>query len=177
MRIVRAVRAAVAAAGIIALLTGCSVFGGSGDTASSQDAPIQLNDDGSVKDTLATLTRRYQDYDVTIDVLRLTRHDKATRAEFAVTPRSHGSTSTLTTSILGGIGDASGVYLLDENGLRKYPVLKSTDDKCVCSTGLSGFELDQPTLLFADFPPAPKGVTSLSLVVPQLGPLPAAKLS
>jgi hypothetical protein len=160
-----------------AALSGCSIFGSSDPAATGPDAPIELADDGSVKNSLATLTRRYQDYDVTIDVLRLSRYEKATRVEFAVTPRSNGATSTLSTSILGGINDASGVYLLDPVGLRKYPVLESSDDTCICSSKLSGFELDQPTLLFADFPVAPDSVKSLSLVVPEIGPLPPAEIS
>ncbi len=177
MRIHRALRVSAVAIAAAATLSGCSLFGGDDTASSDPNKPVKLADDGSVKDSLATLTRRYEGYDVTIDVLRLARYDKALRAEFAVTPRSHGSTSTLSTSILGGSSSASGVYLLDETNLRKYPVLMASDDKCVCSSDLNAFALDQPTLLFADFPLPPEGVKSLTLVVPEIGPLPAAKLS
>ncbi len=176
MKVNRVQRALAVAAIAVATLSGCSLFGGKDDTP-DPNKPVQLADDGSVKDSLATMTRRYGGYDVTVDVLQLNRSDKALRAVFAITPRSHGETSTLSPGILGTGASADGVYLLDENGLRKYPVLTTADDKCVCSSNLSSFALDQPTLLFADFPVPPDSVKSLSLVVPELGPLPPAKLS
>lgn len=162
-------------------LTGCSVFGGDDDSGAggTGESSVQLAEDGSVKNAKATLTRAVEDYDVTVDVLRIKRFDKATRLEFAVTPRSRGASSPLSSSFFGASSSSttSAVYLLDTKNLRKYPVLTTSDDECVCSSKLQNFPLDRTTVLFADFPLVPEGVSTLSVVVPALGPLPASEVS
>lgn len=170
-------------AGLAALaglgVAGCSLGGdddsGAGGTGESS---VTVGDDGTVTNALVSLTRPYDDYDVTVDVLRIKRFDRVMRLELAATPRSHGGTSDLPASFFSdsSSSDTGGIYLLDTSTLKKYPVLQS-QDRCICSAGLTGFPLDRPTVLFADFPAAPESVKQLSVVVPAMGILPAVKLS
>jgi hypothetical protein len=170
----------VAAAGLTVVgLTGCSMFGGddSGD-GKSADVAVEVADDGTVKDALTSSTRPFGGLDITIDVLRIKRFDKVMRLELAVTPRSHGATEDLTSAYFSdtSASDADGMYLLDVSNMKKYPVVRVKDD-CVCSSGLSDFPLDRPTVLFADFSLAPDSVKKLNVVVPAFGVLPAVELS
>ena len=141
------------------------------------DAAVELADDGTVENAVATLTRPYGDYDVTVDVLRLKRFDKVMRLEFAVTPRSHGATDDLDYDFFSSStsSTADGVYLLDSTNLKKYPVLVA-QETCICSSDLAAFPLDRPTVLFADFPLAPDSVEKLNVVIPQMGVLPVAEI-
>ncbi len=131
-----------------------------------------------MKDALASLTRPYGGYDVTVDVLRIKRFEKTMRLEVAVTPRSSGATSDLSSSFFAASSnnDAGGLYLLDTVNLKKYPVLQAKDE-CICSSDLSAFPLDKTTVLFADFPLAPESVKQLNVIAPRLGALTAAELS
>jgi hypothetical protein len=103
------------------------------------------------------------------------------RLEFAVTPRSSGETSKLRSSFFSDSSRprADGVYLLDTVNLKRYPVLMRGEDKdrCICSSDLRQFELDRPTVLFADFPVAPENVKQISVAIPSLGLLPSVKIT
>ena len=175
---------AVAVALAVPVLAACSMpfgedGGGGGAAAAGDGAPVELAEDGTVKDALATLSRPVGDHDITVDVLQLRRFDEVTRLQFAVTPRSRGTDDELPANSFSDSydRDVDGVYLLDTVGLKRYPVLRVDDDTCVCSRDLEPLPLDRATVLFADFPAAPEGVGRLTVVLPRLGPLPPVEVS
>jgi hypothetical protein len=183
IRGVRGRAATLATSALLATLalSGCgwSGSGSSPGSGSKDGAPVALNSDGTVPKPLSTLTRQVGDYDITVDIAQLHRYDKVTRVQLTVTPRSRGTSDKLPARFFSERynNDLSGVYLLDTANLKRYPVLRADKSICVCSRELVDFTLDAPTLLFADFPQVPPDVKQISLVVPRLGPLPAAEIS
>jgi hypothetical protein len=172
-------RRAAALAGLaVALpaLAGCGLVGGdesAGDSGGGVPA-VQLADDGTVADSVASVSRPIGDYEVTVDVLRLHRFEEATRLELAITPRSRGGDRAFNRNFFsanGYSGQADGIYLLDTANLKQYPVLRVSDEECVCSSVPEDFELGKATVLFADFPAAPEDVSELTVVLPRTGPL------
>lgn len=159
-------------------LGGCGLFGDDDGGGSGTSVPVvELADDGSVKDAKATIVRPVNGLEVTVDVLRLARRDKVLRLEFAVTPRSKGSTSSLSSSFFGSGSEVDGVVLLDTVNLREYRPLTTSDDECVCSRDLGSFELDESTVVFADYPAPPDGVKELTIAFPGLGPVAGVPVS
>lgn len=178
-------------AGAVAMsTTGCSLLSGGGSEPSSASRPnIQMGADGHVKGAIATATTPYQGYKIQVDVVSLTRYDKVTRLVFVVKPLSAGAGSTddLDGTTFGGDslsgGNASAVELLDTKNLKDYLTLTAgSGDKtyCACTTlgdSSSGFPLDQPTTMYADFPQVPDSVDALTVVLPKVGPIPNVKVS
>ncbi|WP_461023582.1 hypothetical protein [Thalassiella azotivora] len=157
-------------------LAGCSLVGGGdeGSGGSGSVPAVELAEDGTVADSVATVSRPIGDYDVTVDVLRLHRFDEATRLELAITPRSRGADRPFNRNFFsanGYSGQADGIYLLDTANLKQYPVLRVSDEECVCSAVADDFELGKATVLFADFPAVPEDVSDLTVVLPRTGPL------
>lgn len=179
----------LAAVMLTTTVTGCGLFGsgsapgsssGSGGSGAGSAGPVTLNADGTVPKPLTSLTRRFGDYDITIDIAALHRFDQATRLQFTITPRSRGTSTGLSSTFLGrdaGTADASGVYLLDTAGLKRYPVLHDAQNHCLCTRRPKVFELDTPTLVYADFPAVPADVKRITVVVPRLGMLPDTEIS
>jgi len=170
--------------------TGCSLLSGGGgaDPGTSGRPKIEMGADGHVKGAIATATTPYQGYKVQVDVVSLTRYDKVTRLVFVVKPLSAGADTTddLDGTTFGGDslsgGNLTGVELLDTKNLKDYvPLTAGSGDKtyCACSTidSSSGFPLDQPTTLYADYPAVPDSVDEVTVVLPKVGPIPHVKVS
>jgi hypothetical protein len=68
--------------------------------------------------------------------------------------------------------DVSGVYVVEPQGKKKYLVLRDTNTRCICSTGVfrsgssSGLTRGTAATFFAKFPAPPAGVTTMSVVIP-----------
>jgi hypothetical protein len=177
-------------AGLLALVATLSLsacFGGGDDEAEgasdggkSSIPVVEIGDDGTVQGAVATISRPTGKYEVTADVLRLKRLGKVLRLEFAVTPRSQGASDSLSPNFFSAsYRDVSGITLIDTAALREYRPLQTSgkDSKCVCSRDLSGFTLDTPTVLFADFPVPPEGVKEVTITFPGLGPVAGVPVS
>lgn len=163
----------------LATLSGCGLFGGDDEVATDKPPQIEVGSDGRVKNSIRTLTNEQGSYKITMDVIELKRYDDVVRLVFAVTPQSKGGSDPLDTSFLSSetLGDdVTGVYLIDTENLRKYPVLYAGEE-CVCSDGVSEYALDQPTPLFADYPLPPEDVESMTVVFGDVGPLPGVEVS
>ncbi|MQA04955.1 MAG: hypothetical protein GEV07_20285 [Streptosporangiales bacterium] len=163
----------------VSALNGCTLFGGGDDIADDKPPQIEVGGNGRVKDSIATYTAESGSYKVTMDVIALKRYDDVVRLVFAVTPQSKGGSDPLpsdafSSETLGN--DVTGVYLLDTDNMRKYPVL-SGGKECVCSNELDDFPLDQPTALYADYPAPPDSVESMTVVFKNVGPLPGVEVS
>lgn len=174
-----ALRWLLAAVVAVGVLSGCSVFGGDDEVATDKPPQVEVGGDGRVENSIRSLTNEQGNYKITVDVIELKRYDKALRLVFAVTPQSQGGSDELSSSFFSAdsLGsDVGGVYLIDTQNLRKYPVL-TAGEECVCSSDLSGFALDQPTPLFADYPLPPESVESMTVVFGNVGPLPGVEVS
>lgn len=173
--------ALLALAGITA--TGCSFLGSEEGPPPTQIPKVEIGPDNHAKGAIAKASQPYDGRDVYVDILSLRRHDKVLRLVFAVTPRARGNSDKLPKETFGGSwkgGDAGRPYLLDTKNLRVYDHLKigSGDEaQCACSVGLDDYPLDEPTVLYTDFPAPQEQVKELTVVMPVVGPMPGVKVS
>jgi hypothetical protein len=70
-----------------------------------------------------------------------------------------------------GYGDIGGVHLIDAVGKKKYLVLRDSEGKCVCSTGMKSVEPGTRMNLFAKFPAPPESVEKISIIIPRFIPM------
>ncbi|MFS0693987.1 hypothetical protein [Streptomyces nitrosporeus] len=69
--------------------------------------------------------------------------------------------------ILLGSGDAvSGGTLVDPQGKKRYYVLRDTDGRCLCTSGLSNVKSGQSVPVFMQFPAPPVGTTEVDFTIP-----------
>jgi hypothetical protein len=69
--------------------------------------------------------------------------------------------------------DMSGVYLIEPEGKKKHLVLRDTNNRCICSTGVfrsggttSGLTPGRDATMWAKFPAPPASVTKMTVAVP-----------
>ncbi|RKT06606.1 hypothetical protein BX286_4650 [Streptomyces sp. 3211.6] len=60
----------------------------------------------------------------------------------------------------------AGVTLVDKVGKKRYYVLRDTDGRCLCTTGLAIIEAGQSVPFFAQFPAPPAGTTEVEFSLP-----------
>jgi hypothetical protein len=70
-----------------------------------------------------------------------------------------------------------GVHLIDQVGKKKYFVARDSENKCLCSQGISAIPTRGRTNLWAKFPAPPDGVDKISIVVPHFTPMDDVPLS
>jgi hypothetical protein len=70
-----------------------------------------------------------------------------------------------------------GVHLIDQVGKKKYFVARDSDNKCVCSQGVSTIPPGGRANLWAKFPAPPDDVEKISIVVPHFSPMDDVPLS
>ncbi|MCF3181229.1 hypothetical protein IPZ70_14980 [Streptomyces polychromogenes] len=60
----------------------------------------------------------------------------------------------------------AGVTLVDKAGKKRYYVLRDTDGRCLCTTGLTVIEAGQSVPFFAQFPAPPASTTEVEFNLP-----------
>ncbi|MFB7467864.1 hypothetical protein ACFCZ1_30980 [Streptomyces sp. NPDC056224] len=60
----------------------------------------------------------------------------------------------------------AGVTLVDKAGKKRYYVLRDTEGRCLCTTGLAIIEAGQVVPFFAQFPAPPTGTTEVEFSLP-----------
>jgi len=75
---------------------------------------------------------------------------------------SHGATD---------YGSIGGVHLIDQVGKKKYFVARDSENKCLCSQGMSAIPPRGRSNLWAKFPAPPDDVEKISIVVPHFSPM------
>ncbi len=70
-----------------------------------------------------------------------------------------------------------GVHLIDQVGKKKYFVARDSENKCVCSQGVSTVPPGGRVNLWAKFPAPPDDVAVISIVVPHFSPMDDVPLS
>lgn len=181
-RIGRCVPALALTVTLAGATAGCSLFGGGSGSKPITKPTISVGPKG-VKGALASVQRPYQGYNIHVDIVSLTRYDKVMRLVFVVIPRSAGNSDAMDADTFGSEAedDVSGVQLADTKNMQVYNTMKqgSGDNaSCACSgVGMDGYQLDQPTTLYADFPAPSQSTDTLTVVVPKVGPIPNVKVS
>jgi hypothetical protein len=70
-----------------------------------------------------------------------------------------------------------GVHLIDQVGKKKYFVARDSENKCLCSQGVSGIPTGGRVNLWAKFPAPPDDVEKISIVIPHFSPMDDVPLS
>ncbi|MFJ5805929.1 hypothetical protein [Streptomyces sp. NPDC093093] len=60
----------------------------------------------------------------------------------------------------------AGVTLVDKPGKKRYYVLRDTEGRCLCTTGLAIIEAGQVIPFFAQFPAPPSSTTEVDFSLP-----------
>lgn len=179
-----AVSRATALALVATLVAGCGLFGGEETGSAGAPPKVELGTDNHAKGAVAKASQLWRGYDISVDVISLKKYDKAIRLVFAVIPRAKGSTDALRKQTFGSAGvvdgDAGAAYLVDGGRDRVYEHLTiGSGDKavCACSKVDDDYPLDQPTVLYADFPAVKDASGKLTIVFPVVGPIAGVKVS
>jgi hypothetical protein len=70
-----------------------------------------------------------------------------------------------------------GVHLIDQVGKKKYFVARDSENKCLCSQGVSAIPAGRRANLWAKFPAPPDDVAKITIVVPHFTPMDDVPLS
>ncbi|MFD8143348.1 hypothetical protein [Streptomyces sp. NPDC059708] len=68
--------------------------------------------------------------------------------------------------LTGSGASVAGVTLVDKVGKKRYYVLRDTDGRCLCTTGLTVIEAGQSVPFFAQFPVPPAGTDQVDFTMP-----------
>lgn len=68
--------------------------------------------------------------------------------------------------LTGSGASVAGVTLVDKAGKKRYYVLRDTDGRCLCTTGLTVIEAGQSVPFFAQFPVPPAGTNQVDFNMP-----------
>ncbi|MEE1804242.1 hypothetical protein PUR57_37150 [Streptomyces sp. JV176] len=60
----------------------------------------------------------------------------------------------------------AGATLVDKTGKKRYYVLRDTESRCLCTTGLAAIPANGSTSIFMQFPAPPEGSTDVDLTLP-----------
>ena len=68
-------------------------------------------------------------------------------------------------------GTVSGVHLLDTTNKKKHFVLRDSEGKCVCSTGVKDVKAKESINVWARFPAPPDSAQKVTVVIPRFVPV------
>ncbi|WP_330320620.1 hypothetical protein [Streptomyces clavifer] len=60
----------------------------------------------------------------------------------------------------------AGATLIDKVGKKRYYILRDTDGRCLCTTGLSAIQPDKSVSVFMQFPAPPSTTTEVDFTLP-----------
>lgn len=125
---------------------------------------------------LATTDGEYPDVRVEVKELKRTSgntvtlkfaiiNDSAEDLDFANNFRDEGEYRHIDYDSIGG------VHLIDAVGKKKYLVLRDTEGRCVCSSGMKSVQPGSRASLYAKFPAPPEDVEKISVFIPHFIPM------
>ena len=159
-------RGRLAAMLVVAALVGgaCSDNSGDANSAGNSAAKSAQQEDGT---PIITSKGDFRDAEIEIFSLKQTSSDVVT-LNFSLHNTS-GEELEFYDALESGY-TVEDVYLLDEEGEKKYMVLRDSKDKCVCTQDLGKVKGGGRSRLFAKFPAPPKAVKSVDVVIPHFAP-------
>ncbi|MGW6706793.1 hypothetical protein ACWGDE_18130 [Streptomyces sp. NPDC054956] len=84
------------------------------------------------------------------------------KQQFVKTSAWRGNEKALT----GGGESVAGATLVDKAGKKRYYVLRDTDGRCLCTSGVAAIEAGQTITVFAQFPAPPASATEVDFSLP-----------
>ncbi|MFI7384403.1 hypothetical protein [Streptomyces sp. NPDC049813] len=179
----RALAAAAFTAGLVLTMTGCGGGGDEGDgkpkdpSASASAGKEDSAEPSRSADPGAQPIAESKDGDVTVSILTATR-DEGGFVSVTGTVRNDGSGSWMAANwqsdereLAVNGGSLSGASLVDQQGKKKYLVLRDTTGRCLC-TKFSRLRSGETATWYAQFPAPPQGTDSLSFQVGAMPPAP-----
>ncbi|MFZ3472569.1 hypothetical protein ACODT3_13510 [Streptomyces sp. 4.24] len=85
-----------------------------------------------------------------------------TKQQFVKTAAWRGNEQALT----GGGESVAGATLVDKVGKKRYYVLRDTDGRCLCTSGVAAIDAGQTIPFFAQFPAPPTSATEVDFSLP-----------
>ncbi|MET7648740.1 hypothetical protein ABZS83_34990 [Streptomyces sp. NPDC005426] len=86
------------------------------------------------------------------------------QGDTAVNPSAWAGTETvIVNSNLNSVGGAT---LVDSAGKKRYYILRDTDGRCLCTTGMSALQPDKSVPVFMQFPAPPNTTTEVDFNLP-----------
>lgn len=176
----RALAAATIAAGLVLSVTGC---GGDGDKGEGGDtkssAPAQQGSDSKSKPSAPATDKTLTEVKSNGITLTVTSATRDQGGFLNITGTVTNGTSALwlgtdwksdETELQGNGGSIAGASLVDQEGKKKYLVLRDTQGRCLCTKFEGGIDQGKSTDWFAQFPAPPEGTKSVQLQVPTMPP-------
>lgn len=68
--------------------------------------------------------------------------------------------------LVSGGGSVAGATLVDQKGKKRYYVLRDTEGRCLCTTGLNKIEAGKTVPVFMQFPAPPESTTEVDFQLP-----------
>ncbi|MFF2507422.1 hypothetical protein ACFVTY_29180 [Streptomyces sp. NPDC058067] len=170
------------ATGLVLSVAGCS--GGSDKEApkagSSSSSPAGQKSDDKESQAPASdkVLAESKDGDIAVTITSATR-DPGGYVTVSGTVRNEGNRSWLGENwrsdeqeLRGNGGSLAGASLVDEEGKKKYLILRDTSGRCLCTKFSGQVRSGQSASWFAQFPAPPEGTTKLSFQVGSMPPAP-----
>ncbi|MGD6754135.1 hypothetical protein [Streptomyces sp. BH105] len=176
----RALAAATIAAGLVLSVTGCGGDGDKGEGADAKSsAPAQQGSDSKSKPSAPATDKTLAESKSNGITLKVTSATRDQGGYLNITGTVTNGTSALwlgtdwksdETELQGNGGSIAGASLVDQEGKKKYLVLRDTQGRCLCTKFEGGIDQGKSTDWFAQFPAPPEGTKSVQLQVPTMPP-------
>ncbi|WP_030793716.1 hypothetical protein [Streptomyces sp. NRRL S-920] len=178
----RAMTAAAITTGLVLTVAGCG-GGGEGDKSDKSDSPSATSKGSSDKgesqapDTQKTLAE-VKSNGITLTVTSASRDEggfltvngKVTNGTSGIWVGSEWRSDENELKKNGG--SLAGASLIDQQGKKKYLVLRDTTGRCLCTKFEGGINESQSVDWYAQFPAPPEGTTEVEFQVPTMPPAP-----
>jgi hypothetical protein len=179
----RRVVAAVSMTAALALaVTGCG--GDSGETPKnpeSSSSKLPEGDEGTTDDTAAgenvdqnAKLAEVNGRDGLVMVINEVKRDSGGFVTVSAVIQNEGDgirsagqwAGTESTMVIKNPNSVAGATLVDKIGKKRYYVLRDTDGRCLCTTGLSAIQPDKSVSVFMQFPAPPSTTTEVDFTLP-----------
>ncbi|WNI17474.1 hypothetical protein [Actinacidiphila sp. ITFR-21] len=178
---------AAVAAGLVLLLAGCGGGGGGGDKAGGDPAapaattPAAGSADAgggqSASDTPSPVLAQIKGGDDVLVTINSAVRDKDGYVTVQGTVTNNGTAPFNAvdwrgqeTALVKSGASVAGAVLVDEAGKKRYYVLRDTDGRCLCTTGLIDVKPQATVPIFAQFPAPPAATTEVEFDLPTMPP-------
>ncbi|WP_200304298.1 hypothetical protein [Streptomyces adelaidensis] len=183
----RAVTAVAIATGLLLTVAGC---GGGGDDDKAEDdksasASATASDDSSGEQESdapaeTKVLAQSKDGDIGLTITSAVR-DSGDFVTLSGTVTNNGSRLWTAADwrgdeneLRGNASSVAGASLVDQDGKKKYLILRDTEGRCLCTRFTGGVKSGETTDWFAQFPAPPEGTTSVDF---QVGSMPPATVA
>ncbi|MFZ3596618.1 hypothetical protein [Streptomyces sp. BH104] len=176
----RALAAAALAAGLVLSVTGCGGDGDKGEGGSAKSsAPAQQGGDDKAESSAPATNKPLAEVKSNGMTLTVTSATRDQGGYLNLTGTVTNGTSGIwvgadwksdETELQGSVGSMAGASVVDQEGKKKYLVLRDTEGRCLCTKFQGGIDQGKTRDWFAQFPSPPEGTKSVQFQVPTMPP-------